>query len=294
MKHLRNVFKIEQQVFFYGNYDTPMDPLVSQKDHVGAVAHDVWKVTGYQFKWVKVKFKWERITYICRVKDNHSSETGYKTHYWCCQDEHRKPKSRPSQKENAKHRDTLRMDHYPCKSKMNVLCQAKRGSGGATYTISIWIEHHQQHIPYYDISLPSEAAEIIRENLEWTSPNEIAIKVQMTYHTVTTSQIYNAWTTMSEMLWKRDPDQLSSVWALLGEFGNDVDVLSLPAINGTVQIAWVMKDITSLLQGKIVEVRINATCKYTEMSVRNDNDTIRHRQHKFETPGIVYHTQRVW
>ncbi len=94
---------------------------------------------------------------------------------------------------------------------MNVLCQAKRGSGGATYTISIWIEHHQQHIPYYDISLPSEAAEIIRENLEWTSPNEIAIKVQMTYHTVTTSQIYNAWTTMSEMLWKRDPDQLSSV-----------------------------------------------------------------------------------
>ena len=50
MKHLRNVFKIEQQVFFYGNYDTPIDPLVSQKDHVGAVAHDIWKVTGYWFK----------------------------------------------------------------------------------------------------------------------------------------------------------------------------------------------------------------------------------------------------
>jgi len=160
------------------------------------------------------------------------------------------------------------MDHYPCKSRVNISCQLKRGSGGGTYTISTWIEHHHRHVPYYDVSLPSEAAEMIREDLEWTCPNEIAKKVQMAYPTVTASQIYKAWTSMSEMIWKRDSDQLTSVRTLLGEFGDEVDILSLPQVEGATQIVWVMKEIVGLLQGQIVEVRIDATCKYNKRSVR--------------------------
>jgi len=105
---------------------------------------------------------------------------------------------------------------------------------------------------------------MIQENLEWTCPSEIAKKVQMTHLSVTASQIYRAWMTMSEILWKRDLDQLTSVCTLLGEFDDDVDILRLPAIEGTIQVAWVMKDIVGLLQGKIVEVGIDATCKRVE------------------------------
>jgi len=90
----------------------------------------------------------------------------------------------------------------------------------------------------------------------------------MAYPTVTTSQIYKAWTSMSEMIWKRDSDQLTSVRTLLGEFGDEVDILSLPQVEGATQIVWVMKEIVGLLQGQIVEVGIDATCKYNKRSVR--------------------------
>ena len=156
------------------------------------------------------------------------------------------------------------MDRYPCKSKMSISCHVMRGSGGTTHTISIWVEHHSWHIPYYNVDLPSKAAEMIWENLEWTCPSEIAKKVQMTHLSVTASQIYRAWMTMSEILWKRDLDQLTSVRTLLGEFDDDVDILRLLAIEGAIQVAWVIKDIVGLLQGKIVEVGINATCKCAE------------------------------
>jgi len=105
---------------------------------------------------------------------------------------------------------------------------------------------------------------MIWENLEWTCPSEIAKKVQMTHLSVTASQIYRAWMTMSEILWKRDLDQLTSVRTLLSEFDDDVDILRLLAIEGTIQVVWVMKDIVGLLQGKIIKVGIDATCKHVE------------------------------
>jgi len=61
------------------------------------------------------------------------------------------------------------------------------------------------------------------------------------------SQIYKAWMTMSEMLWKRHLDQLTLVHTLLSKFKDNIDILRLPAIAGTIQIVWVMKDIVGLL-----------------------------------------------
>jgi hypothetical protein len=66
---------------------------------------------------------------------------------------------------------------------------------------------------------------------------------------------------MSETLWKRDIQQLPSVRALLGELGDDVAILDLPEIEGVEQVAWVMKQIVLPLQGKLVEIGIDATCK---------------------------------
>ncbi len=109
--------------------------------------------------------------------------------------------------------------------------------------------------------MPHEAAALIRENLEWSCPNEVAKKVQMTYPYITANQVHAAWTTMSETLWKRDIRQIPSVRALLGELEDDVAILDLPAIEGVEQVGWVMKKIVLPLQGKLVEIGMDATCK---------------------------------
>ena len=102
---------------------------------------------------------------------------------------------------------------------------------------------------------------MIRENLEWISPSEIAKKVQTTYPAITTNQVHMAWTRMSETLWKRDTQQLPSVQKLLGELQDDVDVLKLPEIDGVEQVAWVMKRVLLPLRGQVAEIGIDATCE---------------------------------
>ena len=102
---------------------------------------------------------------------------------------------------------------------------------------------------------------MIQENLEWICPCEIAKKVQIDYPAVSATQIYKAWSTMSKSLWKRDTEQLPSVNALLGDFKGEVGILNLLEMESVEQIAWVMKKIIFPLQGMIVEVGIDATCK---------------------------------
>lgn len=161
----------------------------------------------------------------------------------------------------AKHRDTLGMHRYECKSKLNISCRTNTSNGGQRHTITIWLEHHKRHTPYYDVKLPLEAVEMIREDLDWTTPNEMVRKVHGKYPAVSTKQVHKAWTTMSETLWKRNTEQIPSARALLMEYDDDVDLLTIPAVDGVEQVAWVMKKIANPLRGKIVEIGIDATCK---------------------------------
>jgi hypothetical protein len=119
-----------------------------------------------------------------------------------------------------------------------------------------------KHVPYYDVALPLGAVETIQEDLEWTTPSEMARKIQAAYPAVSAKQVHKAWTTMSETLWKKDADQLLSARTLLQEYKNDVDILTLPAMDGIEQVAWVMKKIMDPMRGKIVEIGIDATCKW--------------------------------
>ena len=153
------------------------------------------------------------------------------------------------------------MHRYDCKSKLNISYRANPRSGENTYKITIWLEHHKKHPSYYDVSLPPGAAALIRENLEWFSPHEVAKKVLVTYPMLTANQVHAAWSTMSEALWKRDRDPLPSVKVLLGELQSDVALLDLPQMEGVEQVAWVMKRVVEPLRGKIVEIGIDATCK---------------------------------
>ena len=198
---------------------------------------------------------------MIRIKDHRPVQTGHKTRYWCCHDKNRKPKSHPSEREGALHRDTLGMCRYDCQSKMTISCRTNPQREEKTYTILIWLEHHMKHTPYYDVSLPPAATVLIRENLECHCLNEVAKKVLLSHPSVTAKQVHAAWTKMSETLWKQDNEQVASVKALLAEHQDNAAILDLPWMEGVEQVAWVMKKIVLPLQGKIVEIGIDATCE---------------------------------
>lgn len=136
------------------------------------------------------------------------------------------------------------------------------GTLPGTQVITIRIEHHDRHTQYLDVDMPPEALDIIRDNLEWSTPVSITPKVQALYPNVTSKQVHKAWTEMSEILWKRDHLQLPSAEILLKEFGDDVDVFDIPVADGIQQLCWGMKKIAGRLKGKVVEIGIDATCAY--------------------------------
>ena len=46
---IRAGFKKDKHVEFYGTYNMPADPLVTDKERVDMIVHEIWKVTGYRF-----------------------------------------------------------------------------------------------------------------------------------------------------------------------------------------------------------------------------------------------------
>ncbi|KAJ7217434.1 hypothetical protein C8J57DRAFT_1598609, partial [Mycena rebaudengoi] len=236
---LRQAFHTTKDVEFHGTYHLAQDPLVSNKQRVQMTTYEIWKVTGYRF----------------RVKENRTLKKGHHTRLWCCQDANRKQKSRPSEREGAKPRDTLGMKRYLCQSSLNISCC----NDGSKTAVRIRLHHHESHVHYYDVALPPQAVAIIREKLEWSTPNEMVGMVQDRFPQVTSNQIHRAWSQMSEMLWKHDTLQLPSAETLLREYGDEVEVLNVQPAEGVEQLAWVMKKIAEPLRGKIVEIGIDAT-----------------------------------
>jgi hypothetical protein len=125
------------------------------------------------------------------------------------------------------------------------------------------MHHHEKHKPYYDVAMPPEALDFIRENIDWSTPVSMVSKVQGQYPNVTAQQVHYAWTTMSETLWKHDKMQLPSAKALLEELGDVVDIFHIDAVEGVEQLCWGMKQIAIALKGlgKITEVAFDATCR---------------------------------
>lgn len=246
---LRKAFKpaggvLQKDVFFNASYELPHDPLVSDKERVQMTAQELWKVTGYRFT----------------VRQNIGLTAGHKTRYYCSQDHEKKQKMRPSTRDGAKHRDNVGMRRYNCQSRLNISCKASPTID--VCVITVYIHHHEAHIPYYDVALPSEAAAIIRENLEWSTPSSMVTQIQNTFPSVTGAQVHKAWATMSEVLWKRDTVQLLSAKILLEDFGDDVDVFDITPADGVEQLAWGMRKIGERLKGKLVEIAIDATCTW--------------------------------
>ncbi|KAK7439562.1 hypothetical protein VKT23_017491 [Stygiomarasmius scandens] len=223
---------------FSGSYCLPADPLVSNKERVRMTAKEVWTATTYRLV----------------VRDNKNLKTGYKTRYYCSQDEDWKKAPKPKTGE----RDHVGMKRYACNSSAMISARSAPGVEMKTL-ITIRFQHEKNHQPYYDVELPKQAIDIIRDNLEHCTPSSLVPVIQRDFPNVTAAQIYRAWSTMSEELWKRDPDQMTSAKMLLEELGDDVDILETVTSDGVEQLAWTMKKIMGPLRGTTVEVALDAT-----------------------------------
>ena len=126
----------------------------------------------------------------------------------------------------------------------------------------IYVQHHVKHVLYVDVGMPPEALQMIQEQAEWSTPAEMATKIQSVYPQVTTKQIHAAWRGLSQEYWRRDDIQLISAKKLLAKYGDAVDIFDLVGVLDGVEIlAWGMKRIAETLRGKIVEIGIDATCE---------------------------------
>ncbi|KAJ6617365.1 hypothetical protein B0H10DRAFT_1760364, partial [Mycena sp. CBHHK59/15] len=200
---LRDEFKGGKAVDFHGTYTIRADPVVSPKERVQMVAAEIWKLGGYRFT----------------VKDHRELKSGHRTRFWCSQDEARKKKSKASQEPDVRNRDTVGMKRYPCGSKLAISCRMNKDDD--ELTVAVQLCHAVKHTAYVDVSMPAAALDMIRENVEWSTPVEMVGKVQKAFPNVSAPQIHRAWTEMSEVYWRRDDAQLPSAEKLLHEFGDD-------------------------------------------------------------------------
>ena len=148
------------------------------------------------------------------------------------------------------------MSRFKCKSQLIISCV-----GLDLRTIKVRLNHHDNHIAYYDVALPPGASQIIRENLEWSTPVSVTPRVQAIYPHITGKQIHTAWTQMSEKMWRSDKKLLPSAENLLREVCDEVDVFEIEVEEGVQQLCWGMKKVGKRLRGKVVEIGIDATCK---------------------------------
>ncbi|KAJ6611363.1 hypothetical protein B0H10DRAFT_2224139 [Mycena sp. CBHHK59/15] len=141
------------------------------------------------------------------------------------------------------------MKRFPCGSK---LCQAQNNED--VLDVTVQLKHTGKHVGYADVSMPVEALDMIRENVEWLTPVAMVTKVQEAFPSVTAAQIHRAWMEESAPFWRFDNDQLLSTKKLLEEHTDDIDIFEPMDIpEGVEMVCWGMKKIAMPLKGKIVE-----------------------------------------
>jgi hypothetical protein len=109
--------------------------------------------------------------------------------------------------------------------------------------------------------MPEEALAMIHKHIEWLSPVAMVTKIRTHFPDVTAKQVHTAWTKFSKPHWRKDDDQMLSAEMLLEEFEEDVDLFQPEDLPEGVEIlCWGMKRIAWPLEGKTVEIGVDATC----------------------------------
>jgi hypothetical protein len=198
-----------------------------------------------------------------RVKDHLGLKYGWRTRLYCCQDLARKKKYRPSQKTGAKPRENSGMPRFLCQSSLRVTYHTGMKYESNMGRVFIRLEHHYPYVEYEDVGMPEEAKAMIQEHLEWLSPIAMVTKIRSNFPNVTPQQVHNHWTKLSQPFWRRDDDQLASAEILLREFDGDVILFEPVDVPDGVEIlCWSMKRIVKIIEGKVVEIGLDATCQY--------------------------------
>jgi hypothetical protein len=191
------------------------------------------------------------------VRDHYRPSDGFSTRYCCSQDAARKKHAKKSE-DASKHRDTLGMDRFDCKSGLRVTVQ----SDGVKQTVTVRLQHHEDHVAYFEVGLPPEAAEIIRQNVRTVPASALVSEIQAKFPNVTAAQVHRAWSEMSEFLFKRAENHIESAEALLKEFEEQgkVDRFDMQPEEDVTAVAWGLPDIAAQAKDRVVEVVMDATC----------------------------------
>nr|GAT53134.1 predicted protein [Mycena chlorophos] len=86
--------------------------------------------------------------YRWTVHKNDPLVHGHSTQYWCSQDSGRKQVARPSERPDAKHRETPGMDRFPCKGFLTISCYGSGNEFDNMLTVSINLRHRVRHLTY--------------------------------------------------------------------------------------------------------------------------------------------------
>ena len=158
------------------------------------------------------------------------------------------------------------MIRFPCQSQLNITCRSP--AQGDQRIIRVSFRHAKAHLPYENVAMPEGALAIIQQDLEHSTPSALVTKIQDLFPNVSAPQIYTAWAQMSEMLWKRNTDQLTSAKLLLKEFPEDIDLFEdLKPPEGVEQFCFALKQVVNALHGKVVEIGLDATCKVSDIVI---------------------------
>lgn len=160
---------------------------------------------------------------------------------------------------NAKSRDTLGMDKFPCEGSLDIRVKPNPWSEDC-HLIKIAIRHQARHVPYHDVGMPTPALEFIRTNQKST-PGLIASQLAEKYPQITQAQVYSTWSRICEVSWKRDTDPLTSVRKHL-QADKRVDFWELEVPDGVIVIAWGCRQISTKIGPTIVEIGLDATCTF--------------------------------
>lgn len=237
---------------------------MSLKDCVKNITQEIWAITGYRFTSVtsvyihdlQIASNWNNYS----VKDHKTSPQGHSTRYFCSQDAGRKKAAKPSVKPGVVHRHHEGMPRFDCNSSLRVSIQTPPRQP-ETCIVTVRLSHDVRHVHYYDVALPDGAAEIIRHSIEYSLPSQLVPEVQATYPNVSPKQVHRAWSTMSQIMWRRAKNQLESAKKLMEEFGEDVKVLDVTVSEGVEILAISFPKINAALKDKVVEIGLDATCK---------------------------------
>lgn len=224
---------------FSGAYVTPdVAHIGGDKQTANELASAVWETT---------KRRW-------RSKDSRDTKQGIVTKWFCCQDSGHRDQPKKSQKEGIQNRDKMPMQLFDCQSVMRI--RVKHLSGNER-KIHVHLIHCATHPAYYDIDIPLDALEVIKNSL-WSKPGDIAQNIRTTkpdWARIKTYQVRHTWKKLCQDKWRICDDQLESAKKLLERHESTVEMLCLDEIEGVVALGFGLRCVGERLED-VVEVGV--------------------------------------